>query len=129
MGQDIPRGVIDESVVSNLDVAPTLLEIAGVEPPEYMLGNPLTVSMAGGRLLLETYSPEAVMDSFSVIDYPFQLIYYPDALEKKWEFFRLDKSQISIEENPEGVELEETFKAMMDYLKPQADRLHCCKKG
>ncbi len=127
-GGEIPRGVINERVVSNFNIAPTLLEIAGITSPEYMRGNSLTGSMPGERLLLETYSPEAVMDSFAVIDYPFQLIYYPSALGKNWGFFRLDRDQISIEENPEGAETEERFKAMMEYLKPLANKLTAVKR-
>jgi hypothetical protein len=127
-GEGIPRGQIVTEPVCNLHIAPTILEIVGLEPPEYMLGESLTGPVQGKRILLETYSPEAIRDSFSVIDYPFQLIYYPDGPEKNWEFFRLDDGLISSEMDLEDASNKEKFTEMKNYLKPVAHKLASVKR-
>ncbi len=70
------KGIRDEAV-STLDVAPTLLRIAGIKPPDSMTGQSLLGEIKAKRILLETYSPEALDDSFSIIEYPLQVIYTP----------------------------------------------------
>ena len=80
-----------EEVVSCLNVAPTILDIAGIPKPGFMQGQSLLKPLARTRLLLETYSPEAYFDAFSIIDYPFQLIFYPGRRKEKLEFLNLEK--------------------------------------
>lgn len=127
-GKGIPSGKIVTDPVSNLHIAPTILEMAGLERPAYMLGEPLTGPVRSERLLLETYAPEAIMDSFSVIDYPYQLIYYPDDSEENWEYFRLDDEKTTEEADLEDSDAKVRFRAMRDYLEPLADRLNTEKR-
>lgn len=70
------RGTRQEAV-SVLDVAPTVLDIAGIQRPDSMAGRSLLDNSTAGRILQETYSPEAAHDSFAIIEYPYQLIYTP----------------------------------------------------
>jgi len=76
--------------VSNLNIAPTLLDIAGIEKPGFMLGHSLLKSLPRTKLLLETYAPEAYFDAFSIIDYPYQVIFYPGRRGEKLEFVHLE---------------------------------------
>jgi arylsulfatase A-like enzyme len=79
-----------QELVSNLNIAPTLLDIAGIEKPGFMLGHSLLKSLPRTKLLLETYAPEAYFDAFSIIDYPYQVIFYPGRRDEKLEFFNLE---------------------------------------
>ena len=69
--------------VSLLEVAPTVLDIAGIEPPESMAGRSLLGNLDDTRIVLETYSPEAAHDSFAIIEYPYQMIYTPGRKKPK----------------------------------------------
>lgn len=80
-----------QELVSNLNIAPTILDIADIKKPKFMLGESLFKSLKPRKLLLETYSPEAFFDCFSVIDYPFQVLFYPGRPEEKIEYVNLDK--------------------------------------
>jgi arylsulfatase A-like enzyme len=79
-----------QEIVSNLNIAPTILDIAGVKKPGFMLGHSLLKSLPRTKLLLETYAPEAYFDAFSIIDYPYQVIFYPGRRDEKLEFFDLE---------------------------------------
>lgn len=79
-----------QELVSNLNIAPTLLDIAGIKKPDFMLGHSLLKSLPQTKLLLETYAPEAYFDAFSIIDYPYQVIFYPGRRNEKLEFIDLD---------------------------------------
>jgi arylsulfatase A-like enzyme len=76
------RGVSDQ-VVSLLDIAPTILDIAGVEIPGFMTGQSLLKPGDNRKLLLETYVPEAYYDACSLLDFPYQIIYTPGRKDKK----------------------------------------------
>jgi hypothetical protein len=76
-------------LVSILNIAPTILDIAAIKKPASMQGQSLLKPLAPTRLLLETYSPEAYFDAFSIIDYPFQVSFYPGRRKNKLEFFNL----------------------------------------
>jgi len=78
-----------DAPVSTLNIAPTLLDLAHIKKPEFMLGESLLKSLTPKKLLLETYSPEAYFDAFSLIDYPWQIIFYPGRREGKLEFIDL----------------------------------------
>ena len=82
-----------QELVSNLNIAPTILDIAGVKKPGFMLGHSLLESLPRTKLLLETYAPEAYFDAFSIIDYPYQVIFYPGRRDEKLEFFDLGKDE------------------------------------
>ncbi len=78
-----------EELVSTLNIAPTILDLVHIKKPEFMLGESLLKSLTPKKLLLETYSPEAYFDAFSLIDYPWQIIFYPGRREGKLEFINL----------------------------------------
>lgn len=86
-----------EELVSNLNVAPTLLDIAHIKKPDFMKGDSLLRSLKNKRLLLETYSPEAVSDAFSIIDFPYQIIIYPNRKRNKLEYIHLENDRLGIE--------------------------------
>ncbi|MGD2087660.1 MAG: sulfatase [Candidatus Aminicenantes bacterium] len=91
-----------QELVSNLNIAPTLLDIAGMEKPDFMLGHSLLKSLPQTKLLLETYAPEAYFDAFSIIDYPYQVIFYPGRRDEKLEFFVLESHQPGRNKNQQG---------------------------
>jgi membrane-anchored protein YejM (alkaline phosphatase superfamily) len=76
-------------VVTNLNIAPTILDLAGIEKPGFMLGHSLLKSLPHTTPLVATYSPEAYFDAFSIIDYPRQVIFYPGRTDEKLEFYEL----------------------------------------
>ena len=76
-GPMVKRRGTRQEAVSALDVAPTILDIAGIEAPATMSGHSLLRKEKSRRILLETYSPEAMRDSFAIIEYPYQMIYTP----------------------------------------------------
>jgi arylsulfatase A-like enzyme len=86
----------DDRLVSNLNIAPTLLEIAGLKKPDSMQGVSLFKARDSGQLFLETYAPEAFSDGFSVITYPYQIIYYPQLETDKYEFINLSEDRLGI---------------------------------
>jgi hypothetical protein len=88
-GLGISRPGIRSALVSNLSVAPTLLDLAGVKPPRHMVGASAMEDPTDTRLFLETYSPEAYFDAFSVVHFPWQIIFSPGKRESKLEFFNL----------------------------------------
>jgi arylsulfatase A-like enzyme len=96
IGPGLPKEEIDNTLVSNLNVAPTILEILKLKKPDFMVGNSLLSKENNNVLLLETYSPEASMDSFAIIDYPLQLIFYPKRLKNKFEFYDLEDDTFGI---------------------------------
>ncbi|MCP5108735.1 MAG: sulfatase, partial [bacterium] len=86
-----PQGRRSEPV-STLNIAPTILDLARTEKPAFMLGHSLLKPLpakAKKKILLETYSPEAFFDAFSLIDYPWQIVFYPGRQKEKLEFFNL----------------------------------------
>jgi len=83
-------------LVSTLDVAPTLLEIAGAPTPDFMQGLSLLEKLPTRKLVLETYAPEAFFDAFSIVDPPWQIIHYPGRPEQKVELIHLDEDPLGI---------------------------------
>ncbi len=86
------RGARPE-LVSNLSVAPTLLALAGAKKPRYMVGGDALGAAAEAKLFLETYSPEAYFDAFSVIHFPWQVVFHPGRTQRSLEFFNLEKDR------------------------------------
>lgn len=80
------RGKIRDPV-SIMDVAPTILQQAGIDIPEYMAGLSLFREGKGRQLFLETHRPEAVFDSFSLISLPHQMIVYPGKRRNNLELY------------------------------------------
>lgn len=86
----------DDRLVSNLNIAPTLLEVACLNKPDSMQGVSLFQAESSEQLLLETYAPEAFSDGFSIIKYPHQIIYYPQLEKDKFEFIDLSNDPLGI---------------------------------
>jgi len=83
-------------VVSNLNIAPTILDLAGIKKPAFMRGDTLLKPIPKKRLLLETYSPEAYFDEFSLIDFPYQVLFHPGRTENKIEYVNLEKDLLGL---------------------------------
>jgi len=96
-GKNIKISGIREELVSNLNIAPTILNMAGIKKPEFMKGDSLLGPLKKENLLLETYSPEARGNAFSIIDFPYQMILYPYRKENKLEFIDLKKDNLGTE--------------------------------
>jgi hypothetical protein len=88
-GKGIPAKGKRLEPVTTLNIAPTILDLAGIKTPRFMQGQSLLKPLAGKRILLETYSPEAYFDAFSIIDFPYQISFYPGRRENKTEFYHL----------------------------------------
>lgn len=88
-GTGIPKRGKREEPVSILNIAPTILDLAAMDKPGFMQGHSLLKPLSVKTLLLETYSPEAYFDAFSLIDYPWQIIFYPGRKSNKLEFFNI----------------------------------------
>ncbi len=84
-----------DEVVSNLNIAPTILDLAGLKKPSFMLGESVLKNIEKKRLIIETFSPEAYFDAFSLIDYPYQIIFYPGRKDKRVEFYNFIKNNIT----------------------------------
>ncbi len=95
-GKGITRKGENTIPVSTLGIAPTVLKLAGIKKPQYMVGEDLIKHRGKGDIFQATYSPEAYDDGFSIIDYPFQLIYYPDREEIKFEFYNIENDRNGI---------------------------------
>lgn len=91
LGKGITGRGKQEDLVSNLNIAPTILDIAGIKKPEFMDGQSLLQPLKPKRLLQETYSPEAFFDGFAIIDYPYQVLFFPGREDEKIEYINLEK--------------------------------------
>ena len=89
-GPGIEAGQTRQELVSTLNIAPTILDLLNVKPLEHMVGQSLLKPLDSKPLLLETYSPEAYFDAFSLIKYPYQLIFYPGRENERFEFMNLE---------------------------------------
>ena len=101
-GRNIPRRGSRSSLVSNLSVAPTLLQLIGAKPPASMVGTSTLSDPADSKLFLETYSPEAYFDAFAVVHFPWQAIFSPGKQENKMEFFNWQRDRFGINDLQPG---------------------------
>jgi hypothetical protein len=53
---------------------------------------------------LETYSPEAYFDAFSVLDFPWQVIFNPGRQQGSLEFFNLETDRFGTRSLPAGAD-------------------------
>jgi len=96
-GYKIDKNGIKNKLISNLNIAPTILDIAGIKKPKYMMGDSLLKNLENKPLFLETYRPQAYYNSFSLIEYPYQIIYFPEKTNAdKYEFINLDKDRFGV---------------------------------
>jgi arylsulfatase A-like enzyme len=98
------RGARPE-LVSNLCVAPTLLALVGGNKSKHMEGNDAQDTAVEPKLFLETYSPEAYFDAFSVIHFPWQIVFHPGRAEHNLEFFNLEKDRFGTVDLQAGADL------------------------
>lgn len=94
-GKGIERMAARKEPVSNLDIAPTILDLAGFDAAPHMQGRTLLgKQIPDRRLFLATYAPEAYHNAFSLIAFPYQLIFTPDRPSgEKTGFFNLEKDR------------------------------------
>jgi arylsulfatase A-like enzyme len=73
------RGRRIKAPVSLLDIAPSLLVLAGLRPPQFYAGNDLFSSEYPGtqEIFQATYRPEANRDQFAILSYPLHFIITP----------------------------------------------------
>ncbi len=93
----IQAGSVNKEIVSNIDFAPTFLEIAGVEPPADMQGASLVPFLRGQDVSGWRQSfyyhyyekgPHDVVEHYGVATQRHKLIRYPESDE--WELFDLE---------------------------------------
>jgi arylsulfatase A-like enzyme len=106
-GHDVRREGVRHDLVSNFNVAPTLLALTGARKKTYMIGSDVMKGRGDPNLLLATYSPEAYFDSFALIRFPLQVIFQPGKTEHTMEFYDLatdpfGTSDISSNDDPSG---------------------------
>ena len=103
-GVGVKKRSVKEEVITILDVAPTILELAGIKTPRTMLGKSLLSEQNRPHtVLLETYSPEAYFDSFSLLRYPWQVIFNPGFSSGVLQFINLEEDQFGvIDLNPDN---------------------------
>lgn len=92
-GRNVRGNRVSTDLVSNLSVAPTLLELIGAAKPGHMAGSDALASGSDAKLFLETYSPESYFDAFSVVHFPWQVIFYPGRTENNLEFYNLERDR------------------------------------
>lgn len=96
-GKNIPPRGAQSGLVSNFNVAPTLLDLIHAKKPKAMVGkSALVESFQDARLFLETYSPEAYFDAFSVIHFPWQIVFYPGRPDDSLEFIDLQRDRFGV---------------------------------
>lgn len=95
-GEGVRLSGVRKDAVTNLNIAPTILDIANIKKPAFMMGKSLLGPLKKERIVLETYSPEARGDAFSIIDFPFQIIAYPKREKNKLELINLEKDFLGI---------------------------------
>ncbi|MDY0296538.1 MAG: sulfatase-like hydrolase/transferase [Acidobacteriota bacterium] len=96
-GKGIASAPPSADPVSTLDVAPTLLRVAGCPVPEFMDGLSLLDPIPFRRIILETYSPEAYFDAFSIVNAPWQIIHYPGHSDDKIELIQMQNDPLGID--------------------------------
>ncbi len=102
-GKGMNRGKIRKDLVSNLDVATTILEIAGIKKPDFMQGAKLLSEEGKNKLILETFSPEAFFDAFSLIENNDQILFYPGRTKNRIEFSDLILDPLGTTRNKKDV--------------------------
>jgi arylsulfatase A-like enzyme len=127
-GPGISKANINNTLVSNLNIAPTILEILKIKKPDFMAGTSLLNKGKNKKLLLETYSPEAPVDSFAIIDYPFQLIVYPQRSENKVEYYNLEEDEFGIINLIDKGNKPENFRELLKYLQKVSEELVAMKE-
>ncbi|NNK64641.1 MAG: DUF4976 domain-containing protein, partial [Gemmatimonadetes bacterium] len=123
-------GGSSRAIVSNLDLAPTFLEMAGLEAPPEMQGRSL-VPLLGGETpddwrtsfyyhYYEADGPHAVAEHYGVATDRYKLIRYPATDE--WELFdlELDPQELtSVADDPSYADVRSKLAAELDRLREE----------
>ncbi len=115
-GKGIKEGGKRSDLTSNLNIAPTILDIAGIKKPEFMQGTSVLSSTGENKLILETFSPEAYFDAFSVIEFPNQIIFYPGRVENRVEYIDLENDSFGTNTNNENISGQSRSKLLKSIL-------------
>lgn len=129
----VEHGVVnDEDIVSNLDIASTFLDIAGIEIPEEIQGESLVPVLKGRtpegwrKSFLYEYFEMAnhnVPPNCGVTDGRYKLIYYSKAHE--WEFFDLKTDPDEMVSQYYVPEYQETIEDLKEELKRLRTKYKC----
>lgn len=124
----VEAGSESEDLVQNIDFAPTLLDIAGAEPPEEMQGSSLVPLLRGQSLegwresiyyhYYEYPQSHAVHRHYGVRTDRYKLIYYYEIDE--WELFDLEEDPEELESvygEPEYADVAEELQAELKRLR------------
>lgn len=129
--EGIAPGSVNKQLVQNLDLAPTILELAGVEVPDHMQGRSMLTLLKGENprdwrdaVYYHYYEGpprvHSVARHYGVRTARYTLVHYPDYDE--WELFDLesDPDQIkSVYGEPEYAEIQQHLKDKIDELQKQ----------
>ncbi|MGM0506372.1 MAG: sulfatase family protein [Bacteroidota bacterium] len=127
----IEPGSVNKQLVQNLDLAPTVLNLAGIEVPAYMQGRSMTSLLNGENpedwrdaLYYQYYEgpPKVhrVARHFGVRTDRYTLVHFPD--NDEWELFDLesDPEQVqSVYDDPEYLNVQQQLKNRIDELQAQ----------
>ena len=116
-GKGVTKGKIRKDLTSNLNIATTILELAGIKKPEFMQGTSVLSSQSDNRIILETFSPEAYFDAFSVIEYPNQIIFYPGRTDNRTEYIDLENDDSGVITNNRNVSEKTRAKLLKSILR------------
>lgn len=123
-GKNIKKSRVREQVVSCLDIAPTILDIAQIKRPEFMKGKSLLYPLKNEDLLLETYAPEARGHAFSIIDFPYQIIVYPYRDKDRVELIDLEKDEKGLLNLINSTDIRDKLKAgLLKMVQEKAEEL------
>jgi arylsulfatase A-like enzyme len=132
----VERGVVnDKDIVSNLDVASTLLDFAGIEVPQDVQGESLVPVLRGNTpedwrtsFLYDYYemANHKVPPQCGVTDGRHKLIYYFKTQE--WEFFDLKTDPSEMVSQYYVPEYQETIKALKKELTRLQSKYKCRRK-
>jgi arylsulfatase A-like enzyme len=129
--EGIDMGSVSKHLVQNLDLAPTILDLAGSEIPDYMQGRSLVPLLKGENpedwrdaLYYHYYEgpprEHQVARHYGVRTDRYTLVHYPD--DEAWELFDLetDPEQLqSVYNNPEYADIRRELKIKIDELQVQ----------
>ncbi|MNC20386.1 Arylsulfatase [compost metagenome] len=121
----VTGGEQSNALVSNLDLVPTVLDMAGITPPEYMDGQSLTSLLqgnAGGRedLMAEHYGHFKVQAAQRVLY--FQQYKYIATQGAAHELYDLEKDPFELDNRSDAPEMREILREMQRRLLDNMDR-------
>ncbi len=95
-GKSVGKSGRKDGLVSNLEIAPSILDYTGLKIPGYMTGESVFKKIKRKKLIIETFSPQSYFDAFSLIEFPNQIIFYPGRSEQRIEYINLKKDPLGL---------------------------------